>query len=214
MTLTVLDAPPAGVPTVRVVGVPGIALPAPREPLGESRRPTGPRHARPTRFSSRSSSSSSGLADHLLTVLALVGVAMTAVTIFAAQTGLRPLVVKSGSMEPTIGTGAMVLVRDIPASEIRVGDVVAVDRPDHTRVTHRVLAVTHQGFTASLVLKGDANEDPDPEPVVVSHGGRLVTTLPALGRVGGFLSSARGGFVLGCLFAGVVLAVLRRKPSP
>ena len=210
MTLTVLDAPPAGVPTVRVIGVPGISLPMPRPALDDqlpSRPPvSGPRHAKPSATGSR------GL-DHLLTLLALIGIAMTAVTVFAAQTGLRPLVVKSGSMEPTIHTGSMVLVREIPASEIRVGDVLAVERPDHTRVTHRVVAVEHNGPTASLTLKGDANEDPDADPVVVARAGRMVSTLPVLGRVGAFLSSARGGFVLGCLFAGVVLAVVRRKPS-
>jgi signal peptidase I len=136
------------------------------------------------------------------------------VTVFAAQSGLRPLVVRSGSMEPTIATGAMVLVRDVPAASIRVGDVVAVDRPDRTRVTHRVASVTHNGAVASLVLKGDANHDPDPAPVVVTHAGRLVLAMPVLGRVGAFLSSARGGFVLGWFVAAAMLSVLRRKSQP
>jgi signal peptidase I len=210
MTLTVLDAPDSGVPTVRVIGVPWLALPKPRTALDDelaTPRPTGgARHAKPSRARSRS-------LDHLLTLLALVGIAMTAITVLAAHTGLRPLVVKSGSMEPTIHTGAMVLVREIPAAEIRVGDVLAVERPDHTRVTHRVVSVEHNGFIASLVLKGDANQDPDPEPVVVARAGRMVSTLPVVGRVAAFLASPRGGFVLGCLFAGVVLGVIRRKPS-
>jgi signal peptidase I len=210
MTLTVLDAPETGVPTVRVIGVPGLDLPRPRTALDDQlptrAAGTGPRHAKPSQAGSR------GM-DHLLTLLALIGIAMTAVTVLAAHTGLQPLVVKSGSMEPTIHTGAMVLVREIPAAEIRVGDVLAVERPDHTRVTHRVVSVEHNGPTASLTLKGDANEDADPEPVVVARAGRMVSTLPVVGRVAAFLASARGGFVLGCLFAGVVLGVVRRKPS-
>jgi signal peptidase I len=153
------------------------------------------------------------LLDHVLTAAAIIGVISIGVTVFAAHTGLRPLVVRSGSMEPTIHTGSMVLVRTVPASEIRVGDVVAVDRPDRTRVTHRVLKVTHRGATAELVLKGDANTDPDPVPVVVTKGGRLVFTAPWLGRVGSFLSSARGGFVLGWVVAAAMLSVLRRKST-
>jgi signal peptidase len=149
--------------------------------------------------------------DHLLTLAALLGIAMTAVTVLASHNGLQPLVVRSGSMEPTIPTGSMVLVRTVAAQDIRVGDVVAVERPDHTRVTHRVVSVEHRGATASLVLKGDANTDPDAEPVVVAQAGRLVATAPVLGRVGGFLSSAKGGFVLGWLVAAVMLVVLRRK---
>jgi signal peptidase len=200
MTLTVVDAPAPGVPAVQVLGVPAPRTSAEQLP---ARRP-GPRHARPPRRR---------WVDHLLTLAALLGVAMTVVTVLAAQTGLRPLVVRSGSMEPTIRTGSMVLVRDVPASAIRPGDVVAVERPDRTRVTHRVVTVEHRGATASLVLRGDANTDPDPEPVVVVHAGRLVATAPLLGRVGGFLASAKGGFVLGWLVAAVVLAVLRRKDA-
>lgn len=200
MTLTVVDVPAPREPAVHVVGAPALlpqAAPARRRPA--------PRHARPAPRSS--------WLDHLLTLAALLGVLTVAVTVTAARSGLRPLVVKSGSMEPTIATGAMVLVRDVPAADIRVGDVVAVERPDRTRVTHRVLSVRHHGRTAELVLKGDANPDPDPAPVAVTHGGRLVLSTPWLGRVGAFLSSARGGFVLGWLVASVMLAVLRRKKA-
>jgi len=232
MALTVLEAPSPGVPTVRVIGVPGAPAPAPVQALVPVpvqalvpaprqsdeqlpvpvARPAGPRHARPE--PPAPVKRRRRWVDHVLTVAALLGLVMTGITVFAAKTGLRPLVVRSGSMEPTIGTGAMVLVRDVPASAIRVGDVVAVDRPDRTRVTHRVVSVTHTGATASLVLKGDANTDPDPEAVMVTHAGRLVATAPLLGRVGAFLSSARGGFLLGWLVAAAMLAVLRRKPDP
>lgn len=227
MTLTVLDTPSVGAPAVRVIGVPGphLFVPAPRESGERLAMPAvGPRHARPGPVRPRSvrprygrasrAPRSHGWVDHLLTVAALLGLATVGVTVFAAQSGLRPLVVRSGSMEPTIATGAMVLVRTVPASQIRVGDVVAVERPDHTRVTHRVVSVEHRGATASLVLKGDANQDPDPVPVVVTDAGRFVWTAPLLGRVGAFLSSARGGFALGWLVSAVMLAVLRRTPEP
>jgi signal peptidase I len=150
--------------------------------------------------------------DHLLTVGALLGLLMTGVTIAATVTGLRPLVVKSGSMEPTIATGGMVLTREVTAAEIAVGDVVAVTRPDRTRVTHRVVEVTHKGATAELVLKGDANEDVDPVPVTVTSAGEVVYSAPWLGRVSAFLTSAAGGFSLGCVVTAVLMVVLRRRP--
>lgn len=200
MTPTVLDLPPTGEPAVRVLGGP-LPIPVPRS-SGEGTRSAGPRHARPSR---------SRWVDHLLTLLAVVGVLTTGVTVFAAHSGLRPLVVRSGSMEPAIATGSMVLVRQIPAAEIRPGQVVAVVRPDRTRVTHRVVSVEHRGATAELVLKGDANTDPDPAPVTVAHAGLYVTSLPWLGRMGAFLGSARGGFVLGFVVAAVLLAVVRGR---
>jgi signal peptidase I len=198
VTPTVVDVPAPREPAVLVLGVPAVVVPEPRQPAR-----TGPRQARPA--------PRSGWLDHLLTLLAVLGVVMVGVTVAATQLGLRPLVVKSGSMEPTIATGSMVLVRTIPARDIRVGDVVAVERPDRTTVTHRVVTVEHRGATAQLVLKGDANTDPDPTPVVVTSAGRLVMSAPMLGRVGAFLSSSKGGFVLGWVVAAVMLSVLRGK---
>ena len=151
------------------------------------------------------------LGDWLLTVAALVGVAVLALTIGAHVSGFSPLVVRSGSMEPLIPTGGMVLVRSIPASEIDVGDVVAVNRADGTRVLHRVIAVELTGSTGTLTLKGDANEDRDPQPVVADEAGLLVWTVPSVGRVAAFLASAKGGFVLGCLITAVALTTLRRR---
>ena len=151
------------------------------------------------------------LGDRLLAVAALLGVAVLAVTIGAHVTGLSPLVVRSGSMEPLISTGGMVLVHTIPASEVEVGDVVAVRRPDGTRVIHRVLTVDHTGATSTLTLKGDANEDPDPQPVTVEEAAELVLTVPSVGRGAAFLASAKGGFVLGCLMTAIALTTLRRR---
>ena len=151
------------------------------------------------------------LGDWLLTVAALLGVAVLAVAIGAHVSGFSPLVVRSGSMEPMISTGGMVLVQAVPASEVEVGDVVAVDRPDGTRVIHRVVGVEHGGASSSLTLKGDANDDPDPQPVVAEEAGRLVWTIPSVGRMAAFLASAKGGFVLGCLMTAVALTTLRRR---
>ena len=52
---------------------------------------------------------------------------------------------KTGSMSPTITAGSVALVREIPASEINVGDVVTVDREDALPVTHRVTSIVYPG---------------------------------------------------------------------
>lgn len=172
----------------------------------------GPVGKQPSRTGSRRSAGQH-VGELVLTLSALVGLVVMGITVTAHLTGLRPLVVKSGSMEPTIPTGAMVLVRSIPAAEIEVDDVVAVTRPDNTRVTHRVLDVVQRGVAAELVLKGDANEDPDPVPVTVTEAGRLVMSVPSIGRVSAFFASAKGGFMLGCVFTAAALPVLRRRDS-
>ncbi len=148
----------------------------------------------------------------LLNLAALAGLAMTGVTVYAATHGMRPLVVRSGSMEPIIHTGSMVLVKDLPAADVRVGDVVAVTRPDGVTVTHRVVNLSRSGVFAQLTLKGDANKANDPEPVTVAEAGRLVWSAPVLGRIAAFTASARGGFVLGCLITAGAMS-LRRRPG-
>ena len=157
--------------------------------------------------------SGSRIGDRLLNLAALVGVLVMTLTVAAHVSGYQPLVVRSGSMEPTVATGSMVLVRSVPLEEISVGDVVAVVRADGTRVMHRVLTADVTNGAATLTLKGDANEDPDAAPVIAREADELVWTVPGVGRAAAFLASAKGGFVLGCLITGVGLTSTRRRES-
>jgi signal peptidase I len=152
------------------------------------------------------------IAQVALTLGAIGGVAVAGITITAARTGMQPLVVRSGSMEPTIATGSMILVKRIDASAIKVGDVLAVERPDHTRVTHRVVAIERRGATAELTMKGDANEDPDPIPVSVNHAYRLAWQVPAVGKTLAWLATAPGGFVMGCIATAYVRRATGGRP--
>lgn len=151
------------------------------------------------------------LVEVALTLGAVFGVGVAGVTVMAARSGMQPLVVRSGSMEPTIATGSMILVKRIDASEIRVGDVLAVERSDHTRVTHRVVAVQPRGEAAELTMKGDANEDADPIPVTVRHAYRLAWQVPTVGKAIAWLATAQGGFVMGCIATAFLLRATRRR---
>ena len=172
---------------------------SPLGPVNSRRRGKGPRRA------------ATWLAEIALTLGAVFGVAVAGITVVAARSGMQPLVVRSGSMEPTIDTGSMILVKRIDASDIRVGDVLAVERPDHTRVTHRVVAVQHRGDTAELTMKGDANEDNDPIPVTVRHAYRLAWQVPMVGRTLAWLATAQGGFLMGCVTTVFVLRAVGRR---
>lgn len=153
------------------------------------------------------------LVEVALTLGAIFGVAVAGVTVMAARSGMQPLVVRSGSMEPTIATGSMILVKRIDASEIRVGDVLAVERADRTRVTHRVVAVELRGGAAELTMKGDANEDADPVPVTVRHAYRLAWQVPVVGKTLAWLATAQGGFVMGSIATAFVCRATRRRAS-
>ena len=98
----------------------------------------------------------------LLAVLGLVG----ALVWGAAKAGLiQPLVVISGSMEPAIMTGDLLVDRPHPTAELEPGDIASI-RSEVTGaiITHRVVGVEEAPDGSWLVtLKGDANEAQDGE---------------------------------------------------
>jgi signal peptidase len=75
--------------------------------------------------------------------------------------GYRSFVVMSGSMEPAIHTGDVVIDQQIAPAKARVGDVVTYRDPDHpTRlITHRVRAISVNGNRVNFVTQGDANNN-------------------------------------------------------
>lgn len=155
-----------------------------------------------------------GVRSFVLTSFAVLGVACLVVFVGSMIFGVRPLVVVSGSMEPVLPVGSVVLSRSTPAAELEVGDIVTVERPrDLGLVTHRVVSATPgDGGSTELVLRGDANSVDDPEPYVVSSAGRHVWHVPGLGHVALFLQTG-GGLALAGAIALVLLAVFVLDPA-
>jgi signal peptidase I len=142
---------------------------------------------------------------------AVVGVLCLVVAAAAVFFGVTPLVFRSGSMSPSIPTGALALARTTPAGDLSVGDVVSVIRADGERVTHRLVSKKPaSGGRWSLVVKGDANSEPDPLPVVTSAADRVFWSTPTLGFVLQDVSKPQFVFPAGALFG--MLAVIGFRP--
>lgn len=78
----------------------------------------------------------------------------------ATQIGLiNPLVDTSGSMEPDIKTGALIIDVPTPTSQLKVGDVVSLHSAITSRtVTHRIISIAPlANGGAAIQMKGDAN---------------------------------------------------------
>jgi signal peptidase I len=98
--------------------------------------------------------------------------------------GCRSMVIMSGSMEPAIRTGSVVVVRRIPAAEIAVGDVVSFLNPEAPgrTLTHRVQAVTGEGGRIEVETRGDANTGTESWSIdATGTVGRVAFHLPLLG---------------------------------
>lgn len=157
----------------------------------------------------------------ILTVAAAIGVLCILAFAGSLVAGIRPIVVISGSMEPTLPVGSVVFTRSVPAAEVEVGDIVTVQRPrDLGLLTHRVVETTAVGDGVyELVLKGDANQTADPAPYTVESVGRQAWHLPGLGHAVLALRSSAGLAVgiaaIAGLFAVFLLdpAALRRPTA-
>ncbi|WP_435358162.1 signal peptidase I [Haloarchaeobius sp. DFWS5] len=118
-------------------------------------------------------------------------------------------VVLTGSMEPAISPGDVVVVTAVDADAVGVGDVIIYNRERQSvPTTHRVIEVveTETGERA-FRTKGDANEDPDSGMVTeAALIGKITLTLPYIGYVIEFTNSPTGFIALVLLpFALLVL---------
>lgn len=142
-----------------------------------------------------------------LWVGAVVGTLCIVVAVAALAFGIKPLIFRSGSMEPEIGTGALAFSRTVAASDLHPGDIACVEDQTGQRITHRVVAVDAvAGDTTTLRLKGDANADEDVQRYHVETAARVFFHVEKLGYAVVWLSSPPAVFVGGIL-VGLLVAV-------
>ncbi|WP_439693760.1 S24/S26 family peptidase [Curtobacterium sp. SP.BCo] len=102
-------------------------------------------------------------------VATLLGLALWAAA--PAVIGWQPTTVMTGSMEPRLTPGDVVVSRPVSGDDLRTGRILLADDPDqpgHLRM-HRYV---EDGPGGTLVTKGDANPQPDSTPLERSavHG--------------------------------------------
>lgn len=166
----------------------------------------------PDRVLDRAGASTS-VASRATTVLLVLSVLLALVAGAGAAAGYRGAVILTGSMEPALSPGDLVVVRRMPAADIRAGQIVSFRDDKHgVTITHRVTAVRPAAHGARLAVttQGDANNAAEhwtttPEATV----GRVVATLPHVGRVTNWTGSPTGRVlvlgIIGVLVAGLAL---------
>jgi len=96
---------------------------------------------------------------------------------------VHPALVASGSMRPEMDVGDTVIVAKVKAETIKLGDVIEFRTKEKINVMHRVIRTeeTEQGAKV-FITKGDANREPDTEPVNPNDvRGRVIFTIPKVG---------------------------------
>src|SRR5438445_7469167 len=105
----------------------------------------------------------SKVGNALFTLFVLgLGAGILALTVLPPLLRYQTYVVLSGSMEPTIHTGSVIVATAADPAALQVGDIVTFVRPgDEENVTHRIIEIKGSPQGRSFVTKGDASGAPD-----------------------------------------------------
>lgn len=115
-------------------------------------------------------------------------------------------IVKSGSMEPSIKTGSLVVVKSFPIDTYKVGDVITFGEDNSRQIptTHRIFSINAD--RTAFMTKGDANEEEDPQEVPISKViGKVVFHVPYAGYILDFARTPLGFTFLIGVPAGVII---------
>jgi len=114
--------------------------------------------------------------------------------------------VYTGSMEPAIPVGSIVVIKPVNPETLKIGDIICfkVETEHPKTVTHRIIGITSQGFKT----KGDANEDPDTWIVKKQDIiGKVVAIIPYIGYLGYFVRTPIGFTILIIIPATLIIAL-------
>ena len=131
----------------------------------------------------------------------MILIALGLVLSYRETAGYRLFVVQSGSMEPAIKTGSIVLVAK--QSNYKVNDVITFfeslgSKQDlSSTFTHRILSINNVNGEFVYQTKGDANNGADKNAISQAHIlGKVIFNAPYLGYIISFSRSQLGLIVL------------------
>ncbi len=113
--------------------------------------------------------------------------------------GYKPLVVLSGSMEPTYEVGSVIYHKKVDEEKLRVGDVITFTYDKEPFITHRIVSIKNGYFET----KGDANNIADYKKIEYKNiqGKVAKFYLPVLGYYVNFVNNH-------LYYVGVIIIIL------
>ena len=143
-----------------------------------------------------------------LTIATLLMVAAV-FTYVGPHFGCRVDAVLSGSMEPQLKTGSLIVTHSVEPEAIVVGDIITFHprNANENLITHRVIGIGHSS-SLYFETKGDANEGPDPFTVPARNlVGKVSFNAPYWGYATEFLKTPLG-FLFAVVIPGAILLAL------
>ena len=119
---------------------------------------------------------------------------------------IKTLTVLSGSMEPAIHTGSVVVIK--PVSNYEVGDVVTFSlNSNQIPTTHRITEIRVASGEMVYKTKGDANNSEDSREVFQKEvSGKVYFSIPYLGYLVDFVQKPFGLMLVVVIFSLIVIS--------
>lgn len=144
-------------------------------------------------------------------LIALLVIALAAVLISKLVFGVEMKAVLTGSMEPELSVGSLLIIKPAEYEEIKVGDDITFVRDKNlTLVTHRVIQKDDE--TQKITTQGIANNSPDNPTSFKNVVGKVVFHIPFVGYFVIWTSTVKGKIICGIIIAALVaLSILFSK---
>ncbi|MFE4503760.1 signal peptidase I [Rhodococcus sp. NPDC056743] len=141
-------------------------------------------------------------------LLLMVGI-LAVMVVVPRLTGSTAYTVLTGSMEPAMPPGTLVVVKPTPSEDLATGDVITFQpvSGDPAVVTHRIEGIyyTAEG-ERQIHTRGDANNVADSWSLVPEQiRGRVIYTVPYLGQVNSVISGQSRSILITVVAAGLIV---------
>lgn len=124
---------------------------------------------------------------------------------YSGNQSFRTFVVQSGSMEPSIMTGDIIII--VPQLAYTISDVITFKGSEDRVITHRIIKEESTAEEILFVTKGDANRETDTEVVPLERiVGKVILVVPKLGYFVTFGKSLYGIIALIVIPAAIIVA--------
>jgi len=128
-------------------------------------------------------------------VFLLVVLGVSAISRENLPINYKSLLVQSGSMEPTISAGDVIIITKL--QNYNQYDVVTFTDESNRTVTHRVMEVKAEETPVRFVTKGDANRSIDNDNITLENiQGKAILTVPKIGYIVNFAKKPLGMVIM------------------
>jgi len=138
------------------------------------------------------------LVEWLGIVVLVISIVLVGFMLIGPRFGWETHPVLSGSMEPALNVGGIIVTKPVKIQKIETGDIITFQIEPDPKITHRVVDIIEEENKPWFQTKGDANEEPDHKLISSQEEEmrKVIFYLPYLGFAAQFMKSKLAFLVL------------------